>query len=183
MRDYVDHILEQWLREAPDHDPSPMGVFGRISRASRLLERRIESVFARHHLQSGRFDVLAALRRAGEPYVLSPTSLYNSLLVTSGAMTHRLERLAADGLIERNRDPNDGRGLLVALTPAGMAALDDALADHLANEHVLIEALSPTERDQLAVLLRKLLVALDDTGEPEPAATGSAVDEATDEAH
>jgi DNA-binding MarR family transcriptional regulator len=98
-------------------------------------------------------------------------------------MTHRLERLAADGLIERNRDPNDGRGLLVALTPAGMAALDDALADHLANEHVLIEAHRPTERDQLAVLLRKLLVALDDTGEPEPAATGSAVDEATDEAH
>lgn len=156
-----------------------MGVFGRISRASRLLERRIESVFARHQLQGGRFDVLAALRRAGEPYVLSPTSLYNSLLVTSGAMTHRLDRLAKDGLIQRIRDPNDGRGLLVALTPAGRTALDAALVDHLANEHALIEALTPAERGQLADLLRKLLVALDDTGEPEPAASGSAMDEAS----
>lgn len=169
MHDYVDHLLDQWARQTPHLDPSPMGVFGRISRAARLLERSIESVFARHGLQGGRFDVLAALRRAGPPYVLSPTSLYNSLLVTSGAMTHRLDRLAADGLIERIPDPNDGRSLLVALTPTGLATLEAALADHLENEHALIEALEPHEREELAGLLRKLLLAFDDTSQPAPA--------------
>ena len=177
--DYVDHILDQWRRETPQLDPSPMGVFGRISRAARLLERHIESVFARHNLQGGRFDVLAALRRAGAPHVLSPTNLYNSLLVTSGAMTHRLDRLAADGLIERIPDPNDGRSLLVGLTPAGLATLEAALADHLANEHALIEALDPDEREGLGELLRKLLTALGDTGEPAPATTEALGNQAT----
>jgi DNA-binding MarR family transcriptional regulator len=177
--DYLDHILEQWRRETPQHDPSPMGVFGRISRAARLLERQIEAVFARHNLQGGRFDVLAALRRAGPPYVLSPTNLYNSLLVTSGAITHRLDRLAADGLIERIADPHDGRSRLVGLTPEGLATLDAALADHLENEHALIEALGPTERRELADLLRKLLAALGDTGEPAPAAAEPIPDQAT----
>lgn len=144
-----------------------MGIFGRISRAARFVERSLERVFAQHGLQGGRFDVLAALRRAGPPYVLSPTELYNSLLVTSGAMSNRLERLAADGLIERIPDPKDGRSMLVRLTPRGSAALDAALADHLANEHQMLEAFSPDDPVQLAGLLRHLLVSFGDTGEPQ----------------
>lgn len=173
MSDYVNHIIEQWAREKPDLDVGPMGVFGRISRASRLMERRIEAVFSNHNLQGGRFDVLAALRRAGPPHVLSPTNLYNSLLITSGAMTHRLEHLANDGLIERVPHPRDGRGSLVKLTPAGARALDATLIEHLENEHRIIAALDPEERDDLADLLRKLLVTLGDTGEPAPTDEGT----------
>ncbi|MPZ54101.1 MAG: MarR family transcriptional regulator [Acidimicrobiia bacterium] len=146
-----------------------MGVFGRISRASRLMERQIEAIFSSHNLQGGRFDVLAALRRAGPPHVLSPTNLYNSLLITSGAMTHRLDHLERAGLIERIPHPNDGRGSLVKLTPAGAEALDAALEEHLENEHRLIAALEPDDREALAALLHNLLVALGDTGEPAPA--------------
>lgn len=165
--DYVDHLLEQWGRRRPDIDVSAMAVFGRITRAERFVARSLESVFARHGLQKGRFDVLAALRRAGPPYILSPTGLYNSLLVSSGAMSNRLERLEADGLIERIPDPHDGRGKLVRLSEKGGSLLDSALGDHVANELEMIKTLSASDRGHLAALLQQLLVAFGDTGEPQ----------------
>lgn len=166
QHDYIDHIIRQWNSAQPGLDVSPMGIFGRITRAARILERRLEDVFAQHDLDEGRFDVLAALARAGAPHVLSPTDLYNSLLVTSGAISHRLELLARDGMIERTPNPNDGRGILVRLTPKGARALDAALADHLANEQTMIEAFTPAQRRQCAELLRRLMVGLGDTGSP-----------------
>lgn len=161
-RDYVDIILEQWSRERPDLDASPMGVIGRISRVSRVLEREIEQVWASYGLSRGGFDVLAALRRSGPPYRLSPTELYNSLLISSGAMTNRVDRLEERKLVSRIPDPMDRRGVLVALTPKGKQLIDKVTAAHLENEQVLLQPLTQREREQIAALLRKLLVNFDD---------------------
>lgn len=169
-RDYVDTILRQWAKERPDLDVSPMGVIGRISRLSRVLERRIEQIFSSYDLSRGGFDVLAALRRAGQPYQLSPTELYNSLLISSGAMTNRVDRLEQRGLVRRLPDPNDRRGVLVALTPQGKKLVDEVTTAHSENEEALLGQLTSGERKNLATLLRKLLITLD--GSP-----GSVTDE------
>ena len=161
MSDYVDHILEQWGRERPDLDVSPMGVIGRLSRLTRYLERSIEETFQAHGLGAGGFDVLAALRRAGNPYRLSPTELYNSMLISSGAMTNRIDRLEEHGLVSRTPDPHDRRSVLVALTPLGKKTIDTAVASHIAKEHGLLSVLSAPQRDELAKLLRKLLVSFE----------------------
>jgi DNA-binding MarR family transcriptional regulator len=161
-RDLVDRILEQWARERPDLDTTPMAVIARMSRLSRILERRIETVLEEHGLSEPQFGVLAALRRAGPPYCLSPTALYNSLLISSGAMTNRLERLTAAGLVKRVPDPNDRRSVLVMLTPKGLRAVERAVTAHAENEQQLLAALTPAERQTLAKLLRKLLIAFED---------------------
>ena len=122
--DHVDHLLAQWHAEMPDLDPSPMAVIARVSRLGRIFDRRVEELYAKYGLNQSQFGVLAALRRAGPPYCLSPTELYNSLLISSGAMTNRLERLAAAGYIDRIPDPEDGRSILVALTPAGKQLIE-----------------------------------------------------------
>jgi DNA-binding MarR family transcriptional regulator len=168
-QDHVDHILDQWARQRPELDVSPMGIVGRISRLSRFLERSIATVLHRHGLNEPQFAVLAALRRAGPPHTLSPTDLYNGLLVSSGAMTNRLDRLAAAGLVERVPDPGDGRSLLVALTAKGRQTIDAAVAAHVENERRLLASLSPEERGQLAGVLRRLLLQFEDRP---PAATG-----------
>lgn len=168
-RDHVEHIIGQWERERPDLDVSPMGVIARISRVSRLLEREVEEGYARSGLNQAQFGVLAALRRAGKPYCLSPTSLYNSLLISSGAMTNRLERLQAAGLVDRIADPADGRSMLVTLTPKGKRLIDRVVTRHYQNEQRLLGALTPDEREILSSLLRKLLLAFDDVDPPENA--------------
>lgn len=161
--DYVDQILQQWQNERPDLDVSPMGVIGRLSRLTRHLEKSIDETFQRHGLGVGGFDVLAALRRSGKPYRLSPTELYNSLLISSGAMTNRIDRLEELSLVERAPDPNDRRGVSVALTPKGKKTIDTAVTDHIKKEHDLLSRLTPREQKQLADLLRKLLVQFDAT--------------------
>jgi DNA-binding MarR family transcriptional regulator len=168
--DHVDTILAQWRRERPDLDPSPMGVFGRIWRAERRLSRALDATFARFELNVGEFDVLATLRRSGSPYHLTPTELFRDLMLSSGAMTNRLDRLEQAGLIARLPDPSDRRGTLVALTTRGQELVDAAVAAHLANEQHLLEALSLDEREQLAQLLRKLLRSLEERSSDDPAA-------------
>jgi DNA-binding MarR family transcriptional regulator len=160
VQDGVDGILSQWRRERPDLDASPMGVVGRVSRLSRELERRLDPVFAEHGLEAGLFDVLATLRRAGEPYRMRPSDLAQAVMLTSSGTTKRLDRLESAGLIVRRPDPLDRRGLLIELTPAGRALIDASVADHVATEARLLGALSSAERDQLAALLRKLLLGL-----------------------
>jgi DNA-binding MarR family transcriptional regulator len=166
--DHVDQLIEQWHRERPDLDVSPMEVIARISRLCRILERQIEETHASSGLNQSQFGVLAALRRAGPPYCLSPTALYNSLLISSGAMTNRLARLAAAGYVRRIADPEDGRGVLVALTPAGKRLIDRALTVHYDNERRLLASLSPRERTSLGSLLRRLLLEFEDHAPPEP---------------
>ncbi len=160
MEDAVDLILEQWARERPDLDCSPMGVIGRITQLQREVHLAQRATFARHGLDAPSFDVLAALRRAGEPYQLTPTALMRTALVTSGAITQRLDRLAERGLITRTRSEADGRAVVVTLTPAGRDALDAALPDHLETERGLLAGLSEAELTQLAGLLRRVLVTL-----------------------
>jgi DNA-binding MarR family transcriptional regulator len=160
VEDAVDLILEQWARERPDLDCSPMGIIGRISQLQREVHLAQRTTFARHGLDTPSFDVLAALRRAGPPYQLTPTALMRTALVTSGAITQRLDRLEEKGLITRERSDADGRAVVVTLTDAGRAALDAALPDHLETERALIAGLTDADREQLTRLLRTLLVAL-----------------------
>jgi DNA-binding MarR family transcriptional regulator len=161
-RDGVDEILEQWRRERPDLDPSPIGVVGRVSRLARELERRLEPVYAAHGLEPGWHDVLATLRRSGPPYRMRPTDLMETLMLTSSGTTKRLDRLEQAGMIAREPDPSDRRGTLIVLTDAGRKLIDRVTGPHLANEARLLAALTPAERDALAGLLRKLLIGLPD---------------------
>lgn len=158
--DAMDVILAQWARERPDLDCSPMGIIGRISQLQREVFLAQRATFAKHGLDAPSFDVLAALRRAGEPYQLTPTALMRTALVTSGAITQRLDRLEEKGLITRGRSEADGRAVVVTLTEAGRTALDTALPDHLDTEHGMLAGLSTADREQLAELLRRFLVAL-----------------------
>jgi DNA-binding MarR family transcriptional regulator len=158
--DGVDAILEQWHRERPDLDASPIGVIGRISRLSREIERRLEPGYAASGLEPGWYDVLATLRRAGPPYRLRPTDFAATLMLTTSGTTKRLDRLEAAGYVTREPDPGDRRGVLIALTPQGRRLVDTAAATHLANERRILSGLTAAEQRQLADLLRKLSVTL-----------------------
>lgn len=166
--DGVDAILEQWRRERPDLDPSPIGVIGRISRLSREIERRLEPVYAAGGLEPGWYDVLATLRRAGPPYRLRPTDFAAALMLTSSGTTKRLDRLEAAGYVTREPDPGDRRGVLITLTSQGRTLVDSAAAKHLANERRILSGLSAAEQRQLASLLRKLSLTLPPQDKDEP---------------
>ena len=156
-RDEVDTIVEAWHRERPDLDVAPMEVLSRISRLARHLDRIRANAFSAHSLESWEFDVLAALRRSGPPYRLSPGQLLRETLVTSGTMTNRVDRLAARGLVARQDHPEDRRGVLVQLTQAGKDAVDAAMAELLTAERGILAALDVAEHDQLTRSLRLLL--------------------------
>jgi len=160
--DKVDRILAQWRRERPDLDVTQMGVIGRIGRLRSHLSAAHERVFKKYDLSLASFDVLATLRRSGPPYALSPSELIDWTMVTSGTMTNRLDKLEEAGLITRQRNPEDGRGFVVALTPLGFELIDAAVTDHVANQHRLLEGLSSDEMTQLDGLLRKWLAAVSD---------------------
>ena len=156
-RDEVDTIVEAWRRERPDLDVAPMEVLSRISRLARHLDRVRASAFSSHDLESWEFDVLAALRRSGPPYRLSPGQLLRETLVTSGTMTNRVDRLAMRGLVARQDHPDDRRGVLVQLTEAGRDVVDATLADLMVAERQILDALDVKDHDQLTRSLRLLL--------------------------
>lgn len=156
MADQVDTILEQWARERPDLDVSPMAVVGRISRLARYYDTRIAAVMAAFELSQDEFDVLATLRRNEPPHELCPRDLIRSMMVSSGTTTHRLDKLEARGLIARRPDPEDRRSVLARLTLEGKRLIDEALEAHVVNEERLLAGLSRAERSRLAKLLRTL---------------------------
>jgi DNA-binding MarR family transcriptional regulator len=160
-RDQVDVILTQWSQERPDLDASPMEVFGRILRASRYTDIALQRVFQRYGLDFGLFDVLASLRRQGPPFRLPPSELSRWCMLTSGAMTKRLDRLEQAGLIVRRAAADDRRSVLVELSPAGLALIDQVVIEHVENERQLLAPLTPEMRDELAALLRRLLAHLE----------------------
>ncbi|GII99176.1 MarR family transcriptional regulator [Sediminihabitans luteus] len=160
--DEVDRIVDAWQRERPDLDVEPLTVFSRVSRLARHLDLARRSAFARGSLETWEFDVLSALRRAGEPYRLSPGALITQTLVTSGTMTNRIDRLESRGLVERHRSPDDRRGVLVELTPEGRTAVDAAMSDLLDVERRILGALAPEDRPHLADLLRTVVGQFDD---------------------
>jgi DNA-binding MarR family transcriptional regulator len=155
-------VLEQWRREAPGLDRSPMGVVGRISRLAQLLQPELEQVFGAHGVNGGEFDVLATLRREGRPYRLTPTELSRALMVTSGGMTKRLAALEGRGLVRRERHPGDKRSTTVSLTREGKRLVDTILPEHVVNEERLLRDLSEADRADLARLLETLALSLGD---------------------
>ncbi len=161
MRDEVDRIVDAWSRERSDLDFSPLQVLSRVGRLARHLERARRTAFAASDLELWEFDVLSALRRAGAPYQLSPKALLQQTLVSSGTMTNRIDRLVDRRLVERRTDPNDGRGILVVMTPAGRERVDAAIATLLAAEAELLERLSAPDQERLSALLRKLSLDFD----------------------
>jgi len=159
--DEVDRIVDSWLRERPDLDFAPLQVLSRVARLSKHLDRARRTAFSRSELQSWEFDVLSALRRAGPPYELSPKSLLLQTLVSSGTMTNRIDGLVDRGLVTRRTDPNDGRGILVGMTPAGLIRVDAAITRLVDAEAELLATLSAGDQEHLAGLLRKLSLDFD----------------------
>jgi DNA-binding MarR family transcriptional regulator len=159
--DEVDRIVAAWRRERPDLDVGPLEVLSRVTRLGRHLDRARSAAFARHDLETWEFDVLAALRRAGAPYRLSPGQLVAQTMVTSGTMTNRIDRLARRELVRRLPDPADGRGVMVRLEEGGLALADAALADLLQVERQVLAVLGAEQHEQLAGLLRTLLTTFD----------------------
>ncbi|WP_446211319.1 MarR family winged helix-turn-helix transcriptional regulator [Micromonospora sp. IBSANI012] len=158
-RDDVDLIVEQWRRERAGMRPEPMAVFGRIYRLARIVGDAQERVYADWGIGRGEFDVLAALRRSGEPYTLAPKELTAALMLTSGGMTGRLDRLERAGLLRRAPDPADRRGLRVTLTDTGRRAVEEAAEAGLAVQRRILDALPPADQARLGDLLRVLLAA------------------------
>ena len=159
-RDEVDALLDAWRRERPDLDVSPMEVLSRISRLAHHLDRGRAAAFSAHGLEPWEFDVLAALRRSGAPYQLSPGQLLRETLVTSGTMTNRVDRLVARDLVNRDDHPGDRRGVLVRLTDRGRETVDAALADLLVAERAMLDSITQSDRDQLVETLRQLLASV-----------------------
>ncbi|GAA4571630.1 MarR family winged helix-turn-helix transcriptional regulator [Planotetraspora kaengkrachanensis] len=160
--DEVDAIVQQWAVERPELDTLPMEVFGRIYRIARQMGDRVEESYARFGIGRGEFDVLAALRRAGEPYTLSPSRLSATLMLTSGGMTGRLDKLERAGLVQRVPDPGDRRALRARLTAKGREVVDGAVGAGLAEQAAVLSRLPERQRTELAALLRTLLAAFAD---------------------
>ncbi len=159
--DAVDRITEQWNAVRPDVDVSPINVIGRVSRLSRLVDRRLAENFARHGIESWMYDVLATLRRSGEPYELTAGDLVRQTMVTTGAVTNRIDRLEQRGLVERRRS-GDRRKVIVRLTKRGRDLVDEVVHTHLATEREILAALSMRQQHDLARLLRSALLGLGD---------------------
>jgi len=160
--DTVERLVAKWNRELPELPTSAMATIGRLLRAAALIERKLASPLAELGLNGGEFDVLATLRRSGAPYRLTPTTLAQNLMLSSGAMTNRLDRLEARALIRRLPDPDDRRGTLIELTSAGRELVESAVATHAATEELLLgAALSNHEREALDTALRTLLAGLE----------------------
>lgn len=158
--DHVATVVEQWRTERPDLDVSPLLVIGRFHRVANALTPELVAVYARHGLGEGDFDVLATLRRQGEPFALTPGELGERTLVTSGAVSKRLDRLEGRGLVERRPSDTDGRSRTVVLTVEGRRVIDAAMEDHVANEARLLAALDDDDRATLGLLLGRLAASL-----------------------
>jgi DNA-binding MarR family transcriptional regulator len=167
-RDAVDRVIEQWAAVRPEVDVSPIKVVGRVSRLSRLIDRRLADNFARFGIENWMYDVLATLRRSGEPYELTAGELVRQAMVTTGAITNRIDRLEARGFVER-AGAADRRKVIVRLTPAGLELVDEVVLAHAETERDLLSTLSARQQQELATMLRTLLL---DLGDEAPGAGG-----------
>lgn len=160
----LDDIRAQWAAERPELDTAPMALIGRMGRVARALTAEMEATFARHGLNGASFDLLATLRRAGPPYALSAGELMARMMITSGTVTNRINRLEVQGLVERRADKDDARRAIVGLTDAGFAVIDRAVEDHVATQHRLTALLSREEFAQLDTVLEDWLGRLSEAG-------------------
>lgn len=158
--DHIERILSQWRRERPDLDVAPMGTIGRIKLLNQILVQAMEKTWGEFGLNGASFDVLATLLRAGPPHALSPGDLIASTMVTSGTMTNRIDQLVKSGWVERVKNPNDGRGFLISLTPEGHKLISAAIAAHVETQHQLVAPLPEDQRLLLDQALAGFLAAL-----------------------
>ena len=156
MADQVDRILEQWKSERPDLDVSPMAVIGRLSRTALAVDARLAATFARYGLDASACDVLATLLRSGPPYRITPAALARDAMISTSAVAQRLNKLQSQGLVNRESNPDDGRGTLVALTDAGKRLIETALVPHVETERAITEVLSIEEQSILIALLQRI---------------------------
>ncbi len=161
QHDAIDRIVEEWQQVRSDLDPSPLAVLGRLQRLAGLVRRRVDAILKPYGLAWELLDVLGTLRRAGQPFRRTPTALYRACMLSSGAMTNRIDRLEAAGLVSRIPDPEDRRGTLVGLTARGLEVVDEAIAAVWAAQAQLVAGLTETEQEQLSTLLRTLLLTLE----------------------
>ena len=159
VADHVDRIVEQWERERPELDTAANALMARILRTARSVELAMANVFGRYGINRGEFDVLASLRRSGSPFALGPSRLSEGLLLSTGAMTNRIDRLERVGLVRRRSDPSDRRQVLVELTERGLALVDESFPALIDEEDRLLRPLSPQERAALSGVLHTLLSA------------------------
>jgi DNA-binding MarR family transcriptional regulator len=156
--DRAEYAANQWARERPEIDTEAMVLLGRLAEAALVISRdRLNPLFAQFDLQPGEFDVLATLRRSGQPYALTPTDLYEAAMISSGSMTNRIDRLEKVGFVTRKPNPADKRGTLVALTKQGLALIDRVIDAHVTNQQAIVNGLTAREQSQLSALLAKLL--------------------------
>ncbi|WP_129159382.1 MarR family transcriptional regulator [Bosea sp. Tri-44] len=178
--DHVDRLRRLWARELPDLNTEPMAILGRAFRLGNMVRPSIEATFAGFGLDRGEFDVISTLRRSGSPYRLTPTEMYALLMISSGGLTHRLDRLEKAGLIRREKSAKDGRSVQVALTDAGAVLAEQAFRTDMASELAFLDPLDAGEREVLAGLLRKLILGIEadlqqrdeERGEPSPGRRG-----------
>jgi DNA-binding MarR family transcriptional regulator len=173
MEDHVDRLRALWARELPDLDTTPMSILGRIYRISNLVRPSIEATFAEFDLDRGEFDVISTIRKAGPPYRMIPTELYGLLMISSGGLTHRLDRLEKSGLVRRERSAQDKRSFEVALTDKGISLAEAAFREDMKRELGHLDGLDEGERRALEGLLRKLADSLERAGDTGPAAADS----------
>jgi DNA-binding MarR family transcriptional regulator len=159
--DRIDQVIEEWRAERPDLDPSAKAVTGRVVRAGDLVRAQVAATLEPLGVRDGDYGLLSALRRAGDPFELAPTEIRRHLVITSGGLTLQIERLERDGLVRRRPNPDDGRSVLVGLTPQGRELVDEAMARHAELEHRLVAGLTDEESATLVSLLRKLLTTLE----------------------
>ena len=159
--DFVGAIVARWRGIRPDLDPTPMLVIARIARLAALTDDLLRPPFAAAGIVNGDFDLLAALRRQDSPHEANPGELAEAMLVTTGATTKRIDRLERQGYVTRRPSNVDGRGRIVALTPAGLGLVDELLAVHLANEASILAPLTPAQRNELALLLGALAASVE----------------------
>ncbi|MCE8524609.1 MarR family transcriptional regulator [Ruegeria pomeroyi] len=155
--DHVDVIIRQWAAERPDLDTRAMAVIGRVARLSMAFGQGMQKNFARNGLNAAKFDVLATLLRSGPPYALSPGALLDATMVASGTMTNRIDRLEQDGLVERRKNPEDSRSVIIALTPRGLTLINEMMAAHVTTQAQLLKGLTAEEQAALTALLAKAL--------------------------
>ncbi|AGF55977.1 DNA-binding MarR family transcriptional regulator [Clostridium saccharoperbutylacetonicum] len=160
-KDNVDLIIEQWTDEIPELNTKAMAILGRLKRVAKFTERRLADNFSKFKLNSGEFDVLATLRRSGGEFKLKPTELYNLLMVTSGAMTNRVDTLEKKGLVIRVNDTEDRRTVYVKLTEEGLKVINTAVYEHVTVEEDLLNMLTEEERETFDSLLRKINLNLE----------------------
>lgn len=161
VEDHVDRLRRQWARELPDLNTEPMAILGRAFRLGNMIRPSIEATFASFGLDRGEFDVIGTLKRSGPPYRLTPTEMYALLMISSGGLTHRLDRLEKSGLIRREKSAKDGRSVQVALTEAGAVLAEQAFRTDMASELAFLDPLDTQEREMLAGLLRKLILGIE----------------------